>query len=117
MNGTCEHTPKESFDAVSCRLDAMHELISTAPSGAIRSAAIRQRVLAKLGKLSALVAKGRAGGARGGKALRRADRGAAALASLIQKLAARGKIAPGLGARLGTLASSLKPSIDRITTP
>ncbi len=102
---------------MSCRLDAMHDLVTAAPASAIRSAAIRQRLLGKLSKLSALVEKGRAGGARGGKALHRADRGAAALASLIQRLAARGKIEAGLGARLGTLASSVKPSIDRISTP
>jgi hypothetical protein len=108
---------KTSFDAVTCRLEAIHAKAVAAPPDAIRSPKLRQKIVTKSDKLRGLVDVARHGGRRGKASLRRVGRGLGALARIITTGEGRGKIDRTTGGDLIGLASSAKAELQALRVP
>lgn len=110
VDGVCEHAPVEDLDAVTCRLDDMVADVSATPVGRT-TAAIRERLLARISATRRVVERARPLGRRRSSLLGRADRRLKGLAVFVERARAIGRLDPDVAAALATLIDEARAAI------
>jgi hypothetical protein len=109
--GECEHTPLEDLDTVTCRLDDMIADVSATPVGRTTSAAIRERLLAKISATRRVVERARPLGRRRSSLLGRADHRLKGLALFTARARALGRLDLDVAATIVTLVDEARAAI------
>jgi len=110
VDGECGHTPLEDLDTVTCRLDDMVADVSATPVGRT-TAAIRERLLARLGATRRVVERARPISRRRSSLLGRADRRLKGLALFTERARTVGRLEPDLAATIATLIDQARAAI------
>ena len=108
----CTHQPRVGFEAVTCRLDTLSNMLAAAPSGDVGGPVLQRRYEAKIRKARHLVDVAEKLSARrqAGK-LKRATTMLDAFVRSVQRAEQRGKIPPELADRLVAIASSAEAQL------
>jgi len=110
VDATCEHTPVEELDTVTCRLDDMTADVSATPVGRT-TAAIRERLLARISATRNVVERARPVGRRRSSMLGRADHRLKGLALFVARAQAIGRLDPEVAAAVTALIDDARAAI------